>query len=95
VAQTGGRYLTVTDEQILAAIADLGKAGIFAEPAGATAYAGLAKAVREGIISPDEPVLVINTGNGLKDIRAAMLSVKEAPVIEPSLKALKAWMEKN
>lgn len=87
--QTGGAYITVADEEIIAAIADLGKAGIFAEPAGSTAYAGLKKALHEGIIDPGDPVVVINTGNGLKDVRAAMASVAPAPVIEPTMKALK------
>jgi threonine synthase len=87
--QTGGAYITVADEEIISAIADLGKAGIFAEPAGSTAYAGLKKALREGIIDSGDPVVVINTGNGLKDVRAAMASVAPAPVIEPTMKALK------
>ena len=87
--ETGGAYLTVADSDILQAIAELGKVGIFAEPAGATAYAGLKKAVQEGTIQPDDAVLVLNTGNGLKDVRAAMEAVPEAPVIEPTLKALK------
>ncbi len=34
-SQTGGSYILVSDAEILAAIASLGKAGIFAEPAGA------------------------------------------------------------
>jgi threonine synthase len=79
----------VADSEILQAIAELGKVGIFAEPAGATAYAGLIKAVQEGTIHPDDAVLVLNTGNGLKDVHAAMQAVPEAPVIEPSLMALK------
>ena len=87
--QTGGAYVLVSDSEILAAIAELGKVGIFAEPAGATAYAGLVKAVQTGQIAPDDPVLVLNTGSGLKDVKAAMQAVSEAPVIEPSLEALK------
>ncbi len=87
--QTGGEYITVPDEDIYIAMAAMGKAGIFAEPAGATAYAGLLKALQQGKIGPEDPVLVLNTGSGLKDIRAAMQSVTPAPVIEPSLEALK------
>jgi len=87
--QTGGAYLTVPDEKIIAAIADLGRVGIFAEPAGAAAYAGLQQAVAAGQVGPDDPVLVLNTGSGLKDVRAAMQAVASAPVIEPSLAALR------
>jgi threonine synthase len=91
-AQTGGSYLLVSDAEILSAISSLGKVGIFAEPAGATAFAGLVKAVRQGMIVPDEPVLVMNTGSGLKDVKAAMQAVQAAPIIEPSLNALKKLM---
>ncbi|MHC1784284.1 MAG: threonine synthase [Anaerolineaceae bacterium] len=87
--QTNGKYLLVEDQEILAAIADLGAVGIFAEPAGATAYAGLKKAVAKGFVKSDDPVVVINTGSGLKDVRAAMLAVKEAPIIEPTMPSLK------
>ena len=88
-SQTGGSYILVSDAEILAAIAALGKAGIFAEPAGATSYAGLVRAVRDGWIEVNDPVLVLNTGSGLKDVKAAMQAVKEAPIIEPNLEAVK------
>lgn len=87
--ETGGTYVTVTDKEILGAIAELGKVGVFAEPAGAAAYAGLVKAAAQGVVKPEEAVLVVNTGSGLKDVRAAMQAVAEAPVIEPTLKAVR------
>ncbi len=87
--QTGGSYILVSDQDILKAIASLGRAGIFAEPAGATSYAGLVKAIFDGLIGPDDPVVVINTGSGLKDTRAAMQAVAAAPVIEPTLEAVR------
>ena len=86
---TGGTYITVSDDEILQAIAALGPLGIFAEPAGATAYAGLVKAVTQDLVKTDDPVLVLNTGSGLKDVRAAMQAVVAAPVIEPTLEAVK------
>src|SRR5512141_1567713 len=87
--ETGGTYVTVSDAEILKSIAELGKVGIFAEPAGATAYAGLVRAVADGLVREDEPILVMNTGSGLKDVKAAMQAVPEAPVVKPNLKALK------
>lgn len=91
--QTDGRYLTVSDAEILEAIATLGKVGIFSEPAASTAYAGLVKAVREAWIHPDDPVLVLNTGSGLKDVRAAMQAVSAAPIIEPTLEAVRKMIK--
>jgi threonine synthase len=85
---TGGAYLTVSDAEILAAIPELGRVGIFAEPAGATSYAGLRKALENGMISAAETIVVLNTGSGLKDVPAAMEAVKPAPIIEPTLSAV-------
>ncbi len=93
VAQTGGKYFLVSDSEILTAIASLGRVGIFAEPAGAASYAGLVKAVESGLINSNDPVLVLNTGSGLKDVRAAMQAVKEAPVIQPTLEAVKTMIK--
>jgi threonine synthase len=89
VTQTGGAYITVPDVEIIKAISDLGKVGIFAEPAGSASYAGLKAAIRAGLVGPTDPVLVLNTGSGLKDVRAAMQSAGEAPVIEPTLEAVR------
>lgn len=92
---TDGAYITVPDTDIIQAIADLGKVGIFAEPAGSAAYAGLKKALVDGLVTTDDPVLVINTGSGLKDIRSAMQAAGEAAVIEPTLAAVKKLLEKD
>ncbi|MDX9990662.1 MAG: threonine synthase [Anaerolineales bacterium] len=91
-SETGGAYLTVSDAEILSAIAELGSQGVFAEPAGAAAYAGLTAAKAQGLIDPGAPVLVVNTGSGLKDIRAAMQSVQPAPVIQPDLESVKKYL---
>jgi threonine synthase len=87
--ETDGAYLAVEDQKILDAISDLGAVGIFAEPAGATALAGLKAALKEGLIQADDPVLVLNTGSGLKDVKAARQAAGEAPVIQPTLQEVK------
>ena len=89
VRQSNGFFITVSDEQILAAIPKLGSAGIFVEPAAAAAYAGLVQSLETSQVDPTTPALVLATGSGLKDIKAAMQSVQPAPIIEPSLDKLK------
>jgi threonine synthase len=89
---TGGAYLTVEDDDIIRGISELGACGIFCEPAGSTAYVGLKKAISTGMIFEDDPVVVVNTGNGLKDVRAAMMAVEAPPIIEPDLKSLKSFL---
>jgi len=87
--ESGGSYLAVDDEKILQAIATLGQVGVFAEPAGATSFAGLEQAVQMGLIEEGDAVVVLNTGSGLKDVKAAMQAVPQAPIIEPTMNALK------
>ena len=79
VKETGGAYVTVSDDEILTAIPALARGcGVFAEPAGATAYAGLVKAVAQGLVAADERIVVLNTGSGLKDVAGAMKGVERA-----------------
>jgi threonine synthase len=90
VHQTKGAFLAVSDEEILAAILPLARrAGVFAEPAGAAAYAGLVQAVQTGLVLPHETIVVINTGSGLKDVAAAMQVTGGTIVIPPTLDAVK------
>jgi threonine synthase len=90
VRKTQGAYVLVEDDAILQAILPLARlGGVFAEPAGATAYAGLARAVQLGLVQPHETIVVINTGSGLKDVRAAMEVTGSVRVIEPTLDAVK------
>jgi threonine synthase len=87
--QSEGAYITVSDGAILDAIADLGRAGIFAEPAGAASYAGLKKALKMGLVHQADSVVILNTGSGLKDVQAARQAVADAPIIEPTLEAVR------
>lgn len=93
--QTGGAYVKVTDDDILQAIAALGSVGVFSEPAAAAAYAGLVKAVEDGLVDADDPIVVMLTGSGLKDVRAAMQAVGQAPIIPPKLARLREVIKKN
>lgn len=73
-----GNYLTVSDDQIRQAQLQLARtSGIFAEPAGATAVAGLVPALERGWIGPDDKVVAVVTGHGLKDIRGAISAVPQ------------------
>jgi threonine synthase len=90
VRETDGAYIKVSDEEILAAIPALGRgAGVFAEPAGAASYAGLVKAVADGLVDPNERIVVLVTGNGLKDVASARKSVGEPFVVNKDLADVK------
>jgi len=94
VRESNGAFVTVSDDEILVAIPELAqKTGVFAEPAGATAYAGLVKAVELGLVSPEDRIVVINTGSGLKDVASAMKAAEmtgaEPHRIQPNLEDVK------
>jgi threonine synthase len=94
VNETGGAFICIEDGDILDAIPELARStGIFAEPAGAAAYAGLVKAVEQQLVSGNECIVILNTGNGLKDIAGAMQAVDRVGTkpfhIAPDLDALK------
>jgi threonine synthase len=89
VARNGGRFVRVSDEEILQAMVALAtKTGVFAEPAGAAPFAGLVKLVKAGALA-GKRVAVIVTGSGLKDILSARKAVGEPIGIEPTLAAVK------
>ena len=96
IRSSGGSMITVTDEEILSAIADLGReTGVFAEPAGATAFAGLKKMVREGAVDPSERVVVLMTGSGLKDTESAMRAAGEPLAVGTSLGDVESALERS
>ena len=94
IKESKGFGVAVSDKEILEAIKYLGtRQGIFAEPAGSTAFAGMVKALKEGKISRKEKVVVLVTGNGLKDVESAKKAGGEALVIDPNIEAVKETLE--
>jgi threonine synthase len=63
--------------------------GVFAEPASAAVFAGAQAAVQSGIINKDETLLLLGTGNGLKDIRRAQESVTGGLRVQPTLDSVR------
>lgn len=82
VKKSGGKFISVSDDEIGHAIVELARrTGVFAEPAGATAYAGLKK-IRDEL--KDKSVLLFVTGNGLKDINSVKSFVTQVHVVKPN-----------
>ena len=78
IKDSNGICVNVTDDEIRAAQKYLAKnAGVFGEPAGVTATAGLLKLSKEGKLPKDAVIVSIVTGNGLKDIDSAIRSAGE------------------
>ncbi len=86
-----GDMITVSDEEILEAMRTTARlGGVFGEPAGVTASAGLKRALEKQIIKPGESALVMVTGNGLKDIQSAKKAVGDPISLAPTIDALTA-----
>jgi threonine synthase len=67
VYETGGTAIAVTDEELLAAQAELAALeGAFICPEGAACFAALEPLRESGRIKPDEEVVILNTGTGVK-----------------------------
>jgi threonine synthase len=66
VRVSGGAVLAVSEAEIVAALRDLARRGLYVEPTSATAAAGLTRLLAEGVIRPDESTVLVLTGSGLK-----------------------------
>ncbi|MFQ6608973.1 MAG: threonine synthase [Fidelibacterota bacterium] len=94
VQDSEGAFICVTDDEILSAIPKMAQgSGVFGEPAGAAAFAGLVKAVDSSLVSFDDRVVVLNTGNGLKDVAGAVKAVElvgtKPLFVDPDMEDLK------
>jgi threonine synthase len=90
VTESGGVFVAVPDEEILQAIPMLArKAGVFGEPAGVAGAAGVKRAVELGIIHHSETVVIVMTGNGLKDIQSAIRAAGSTISVRPEMEEVR------
>jgi threonine synthase len=64
---TGGACEEVSELEIAQAKAEIGAEGIGCEPASAVTLAGLKKLLRQGFVKPEATIVLVLTGNLLKD----------------------------
>ncbi len=88
--ESNGFAVSVADKDILAAMKTLARCeGIFAEPAGAAAVAGIRKAIARKLIKGGERIVALVTGSGLKDVKSAMKAVGEPYAVDPDFAEFK------
>ncbi|HVR70655.1 MAG TPA: threonine synthase [Vicinamibacteria bacterium] len=93
VRQSRGAFVAVPDEAILEAMREAGRrAGVFGEPAGVAALAGLRQSVAAGLVGRRESALAVVTGSGLKDVRAAVRAAGRPVELEPDDSILAAHL---
>jgi threonine synthase len=90
IKKYAGEFLTVSDDQILEASAILSRnTGIFAEPAAATAYAGMLRYYHENKLDNNSKNVVLLTGSGLKDLNSVQCILNMPKSISPNIESLK------
>jgi threonine synthase len=91
IQKYGGETITVSDEEIIEASAILSKnTGLFAEPAAATAFAGLLSYHKNDKIAERSNNVVLLTGSGLKDLKSISSILKIPGSIHPTIDNLKS-----
>jgi len=96
VRETKGAFLAVSDEEIVQAIPQLAwLTGVFAEPAASAVYAGAQRAVQSGIIHSEERVVLLVTGNGLKDVKRAQTAVSGGLRVQPDLESVRQALQRG
>jgi len=67
IRKSAGTALTVTDDEILEAMREIGaREGVFAAPEGAATWAAAKRLLMDKVIHRDERIVLMNTGTGLK-----------------------------
>lgn len=90
-----GTAVAVSDDAIERALIALGKyEGIFAEPSGVAALAGLSVLVQQGIIDAKDQIIVPITGSGFKDLTTPDRLTPQVPIIPPRTSELKRALER-
>ncbi len=90
ISKYKGEIIAVSDEEIIRASAVLSRnTGIFAEPAAATAFAGMLAFKNKGLISANTNCTVLLTGSGLKDLKAVSSLIQIPNPIKPNIEELK------
>jgi len=88
IRSTGGACAAVTDDEVVEGMRLLARTeGIFAETAGGVTVATLQRLASEGVVRPDERVVVYITGHGLKTLEAVSPHVGPTATIAPTLDA--------
>jgi threonine synthase len=89
INEAHGELVPASDDEILDAMRMAGRNGVFAEPAAAASLAAVVAAIESKIIGPNERVLVMVTGSGLKDTKNAIRAGGKPTPVEPNVGAVK------
>ena len=79
--ESKGHALAVSDAEILESVKEMAREeGIFPCPEGAATLAGVKNLLNQGLVDPDEKIVLFNTGSGLKYLELFPLDL---PILNP------------
>ena len=93
VRKSGGAFVAVSDDELRHAMETLASnSGVLAEPAGASAFAGLVQSLDSGLITRDERVVALVTGTAMKNLGQAR-PAREATTITADLEQVRRTLQ--
>jgi threonine synthase len=91
-----GIAVEVTDEEILKAQQEQAREeGVFAEPSGSMAYAAVKLLSQRGYFKPDDVIVGIVNGNGLKDPKSPLKILPEPATVEPLFSEIQRFIDQK
>lgn len=89
-----GMAVEVTDEEALSREQLLAKQeALFVEPSGALPIAAVEKLAAQGFFKPDDTIVCIATGTGLKDPKSAVKMIPDPPTIDPHISEVDNYLK--
>ncbi len=92
--ESKGTSVSVSDEDVLSVEQSVAKEeAIFVEPSGALPMAAVAKLSAKGFFKPNDIVVCVATGNGLKDPKSAVKIIPDPPTIDPNMDEVDKYLK--
>lgn len=89
-----GTAVQIDDNTVLEMEQELAKAeAMFVEPSGALSIAAVAKLAAKNFFKPDDTIVCVATGNGLKDPKSATKIIPDPPTIDPDMKEVDNYLK--
>ena len=89
-----GTAVQIDDNTVLEMEQELAKAeAMFVEPSGALSIAAVKQLTAKNFFKPDDTIVCVATGNGLKDPKSATKIIPDPPTIDPDMKEVDNYLK--
>lgn len=96
IYESEGTVIDVSDDEILEAQQEQTRGeGVFSEPSGCMPYAAVKKLAKDGFFKPEDVVVCMALGNGLKDPKSPLKILPEPASVEPNFEEIERFIEQK